>query len=84
MFSETLNMTFSHVNPTTNKVWSRDELHTALKVEQARNSGLISVDQYLADISARWDIHTVECRQAFVDTLNAGKWTRRQFNRLLA
>ncbi len=79
-------MTFSHVNPVTSKTWTRDELHAALLQEQAKNStdGLISRDRYIQDITARWQIHLKESRAAVIDLFNAGRWTRTQFNRLLA
>ena len=84
--SENRNMTFSHVNPVTNKTWTRDELHAALLQEQAKNStdGLISRDRYIQDITARWQIHLKESRAFVIDLFNAGRWTRTQFNRLLA
>ena len=79
-------MAFTRMNPETNKTWTREELYAALLEEQAKNStdGLISRQRYMQDISARWQIHLTESRAFAIDLLNAGRWTRTQFNRLLA
>ena len=60
---------------------------TENKLSEAEGDGntVIPFSAYWKDITVtRWNIHKREWSAAIQDTLNAGRWTRRLFDRVLA
>ena len=81
-------MTFSHKNPTTNKVWNREQLFEALQLEQAKNrkstSELITWEAQVKNVLHRWDNHDKTFNNLVQEGMDAGKISRRVVDSILA
>ena len=81
-------MSFSHKNPVTNKVWNREQLFEALQLEQAKNkkstSDLITWEAQVKNVLYRWDNHDKAFNNLVKEIVDAGRFSRKVVDSLLA
>ena len=81
-------MSFSHKNPVTNKVWNREQLFEALQLEQAKNkkstSDLITWEAQAKNVLHRWDNHDEAFNNFVQEIVDAGRFSRKVFDSILA
>ena len=81
-------MSFSHKNPVTNKVWNREQLFEALQLEQAKNkqrtSDLITWEAQVKNVLHRWDNHDKSRNNFVQEIVDAGRFSRKVFDSILA
>tara|TARA_R100000664_G_scaffold26131_1_gene36230 strand:+ start:925 stop:1161 length:237 start_codon:yes stop_codon:yes gene_type:complete len=74
---------FSEINPETKKIWTRDQLFLAYqeekKINQQRENGILTIDDYGNDFIARCLIHQKEFTAAVQDLKNLFRATKNLF-----
>ncbi len=74
---------FSAVNPETKKIWTREQLFQAYeeqkKINQQRENGILTIDDYGNDFVARCQIHQKEFNLAIQDLKNLFRVTKKLF-----
>jgi len=75
--------TFKEINPNTQKIWTRDQLFLAYteekKINQQRENGILTIDDYGNDFVSRCQIHSKEFNLAIQDLKNLFKVTKKLF-----
>ena len=75
--------TFKEINPETKKTWTRDQLFLAYqeekKINQQRENGILTIDDYGNDFIARCLIHQKEFTAAIQDLKNLFRITKKLF-----
>ena len=74
---------FSAVNPETKKIWTREQLFKAYeeqkKINQQRENGILTIDDYGNDFVNRCLIHQKEFTAAIQDLKNLFRATKKLF-----
>ena len=74
---------FSQINPETKKIWTRDQLFLAYqeekKINQQRENGILTIDDYGNDFVSRCQIHQKEFTAAVEDLKNLFRATKNLF-----
>lgn len=74
---------FSEINPDTKKIWTRDQLFIAYqeekKINQQRENGILTIDDYGNDFVNRCLIHQKEFTAAVEDLKNLFRATKKLF-----
>ena len=74
---------FSAVNPETKKIWTREQLFQAYeeqkKINQQRENGILTIDDYGNDFVNRCLIHQKEFTAAIQDLKNLFRATKKLF-----
>jgi len=74
---------FSEINPNTKKVWTREQLFQAYeeqkKINQQRENGILTIDDYGNDFVNRCLIHQKEFTAAIQDLKNLFRITKKLF-----
>ena len=74
---------FSEINPETKKIWTREQLFQAYeeqkKINQQRENGILTIDDYGNDFVNRCQIHQKEFTAAVQDLKNLFRVTKKLF-----
>ena len=74
---------FSQINPETKKIWTREQLFQAYeeqkKINQQRENGILTIDDYGNDFVNRCQIHQKEFTAAVQDLKNLFRVTKKLF-----
>ena len=74
---------FSEINEATGKIWTRTDLFKAYeeqkKINQQRENGILTIDDYGNDFISRCQIHQKEFNLAIQDLKNLFRITKKLF-----